>query len=589
MRIRTKFLLFVEGMVAAGVIALGATVYHTASAALEVEAEGRLMQAADLVATQAERAFSTLVKGAELWAQLPLVLDTAHDYENPTQRDAFNRYFRFVCDDVAVFQSINLVNLDADCVASSNVGGGRLYNEQHRNAVRERVDFLAALEGRTGVTGSIVSRGTGRPCMAISAPIQEDGKVVAVFRLVVDLEMFNQKYLAPLHLGRAGRLVVIDPELDLFLVGNGVLTEPIAMRRYELPLVNIPASQRDMKAGHFRYAAEDGIRLAAFRGLERPAWVFVAEQPLSEVLAPIHRLRRITVAVTAGLLVVIGTGLFLIARPALHSLRLCQQFARDIQQGRLEERLAIRRKDELGLLAENLNEMATGLVQQQSERETAREAIMRGREAERLLADARWQALRYQVNPHFLFNVLNSLEALSRTAPERIPCLIEHLSDYLRLTLDAPGTPLVSLRSELAALRAYLSIEKVRYESKLDVVFDCEPGAEDWEIPDLLLQPLVENAIKYGMRTSPLPLRLKIRAFVKGGLLCIQVENSGTWVDETADEKDAGGGGIGLDNLQQRLALAYGDRVHFLIRRSDESVTVELELPKLSGGETRCP
>lgn len=196
------------------------------------------------------------------------------------------------------------------------------------------------------------------------------------------------------------------------------------------------------------------------------------------------------------------------------------------------------------------------------------------KEAGRELAEARFRALRYQVNPHFLFNTLNSIEALSREQADRIPELVRRLSRYLRATLEARSDALLPLGEEVESVRAYLGIEAVRFEDRLAVEFVVEPAAKAIRIPELILQPLVENAIKHGMRTSPPPLRIRISVRVEGKTLVLRVENSGRWIPERPENA-----GVGLRNLRERLALLFGAGSLLAVRPEEGRVVVELALP----------
>ncbi len=465
--------------------------------------------------------------------------------------------------------------------------GNRLYLPDHRRTVSRRSDFKQALAGKTGVSESIVSRGTGRPCLAVSVPILDGTEVIAVLRVIVDLEFFNRELLAPLPIGQSGRLLVMDPRLDLIRPKPGISNEPIAALPYVPPDIHIPQELLAKTSGIFRYRARDGLHMAAFRRLRRPAWVFVAEQPLREVLAPVSRFGHVALAMVAGLLLIVGAGIFMITRPSLLALNRCQQFAGDIRNGRLDNRLDVRRRDEIGLLGEALNQMAGELERRQRESEAAHQAREEMQETRRLLAEARWRALRYQLNPHFLFNVLNSVDALSSSAPERIPRLILNLAEYLRLTLDAPPGQLVPLRQELDAVQAYLAIEKVRYGTKLQVTVECDPDVQDQVVPDLVLQPLVENAVKFGMRTSPLPLRIHIAVSRIEDRLRIRVQNSGQWIDENSAYRDGPQLRLGMRNLRRRLQMIYGEAHRLTMHNHTGSVTVVLRLPMIDK-DTTC-
>src|ERR1700730_6975142 len=172
-----------------------------------------------------------------------------------------------------------------------------------------------------------------------------------------------------------------------------------------------------------------------------------------------------------------------------------------------------------------------------------------------LTREAALKMLRYQLNPHFLFNSLNSASALIREDPERAEQMISELSDFLRYSLINTKVSDVSLKKELEAIRTYLHIEKIRFEEKLDISFEVEPIAESFRVPSFLLHPLVENAIKFGMQTSPLPLTIEVMATSSNRSLHLEVVNTGKWKEPAKEYPSqlSNGAGIGLENVRPRL------------------------------------
>lgn len=689
-KLSSKFLLFVEGMVTAGITLVSAIIYNSAERELEAAARFHLTQSSELVAAQAERAFANIVQETELWARLPLVMETARRYRDPGQAEAFHRYFLLVREQVCLYQSINLVNLDADCVASSNAEGTRLYNPNHRKVVAARSDFMEALQGRTGVSESLVSRGTGRPALAISTPIRDGDNVIAVLRTVVDLEFFNRSQFAPLRIGQSGRVVVMDSGLDLIIPGGPLSGEPLVAQRYVPPDILIPQAYWTNTSGFFRYTTGGGVHLAAFRRLQQPAWVVVAEQPLQEVLAPIGRYRQVTFRVTIGLLMLVGTALFLIVRPSMRALGRCQQFARDVQNGCLNRRLDVRRKDEIGLLAQGLNRMAESIRTQQEKLqvaeaqyrgifESATEGIVQtdgngrilmvnpamarmvgydspeqllGRtaqefyadaacrkefivlltrdgvahdfeaelvrkngsrlccllhaqaendgqggirlingivhdmttrqrlsEAEKFVAQVRLRMLRFQMNPHFLFNTLNSIDALITQDPAGAQRMIRRLAAFCRASLLVKGDGMSTVGDEMNLIDQYLAIEKVRWGDALQVEFTVGAEVEHIKIPAFILQPLVGNAVKYGQLSGADPLSVRVSAERRNGQLLLEVDNRGRWFSAEERPTDSSTG-VGLSNVEQRLRNLYGDRFHLDKAEEDGWVKVRIVLPE---------
>jgi integral membrane sensor domain MASE1 len=168
---------------------------------------------------------------------------------------------------------------------------------------------------------------------------------------------------------------------------------------------------------------------------------------------------------------------------------------------------------------------------------------------------ARLEVLRYQLNPHFLYNSLNSIYGLLFENAADAAEMVLRLSDFCRATLTGATDELPTVGAEIGALRCYLDVEKVRWGDKLQIEFDVAPEVESVRLPPFLLLPLVENAIKYGSRTSPDVLWLRIHARRDAHALVIAVANTGEWVAPDRSRPDSTG--IGLENLRQRLRRYY--------------------------------
>ena len=188
-----------------------------------------------------------------------------------------------------------------------------------------------------------------------------------------------------------------------------------------------------------------------------------------------------------------------------------------------------------------------------------REAEHRAAEFERLAQQAQLRALRYQVNPHFLFNTLNSLSSLVMSKRDQeAEEMILSLSSFFRSTLAIDPTEDVTLTEEIALQRLYLDIEKARFPERLQVRLEIPEELQNARIPALLLQPVVENAIKYGVARSIGPVELEIRATRVGtDAMEVVVQNSGSASLPLAP--DARSTGVGLSNVCERLRARYGD------------------------------
>ena len=176
------------------------------------------------------------------------------------------------------------------------------------------------------------------------------------------------------------------------------------------------------------------------------------------------------------------------------------------------------------------------------------------------LADARLHALRMQLNPHFLFNTLHAVSSLVERDPRGVRRMIARLSGLLRYTLEEAAAQEVPLRQELRFLHGYLEIQRIRFQGKLDVEEEIAPDVLDALVPNLILQPLVENAVKHGTSQIGGVGRLALRARREGGRLALTVQDNGPGLaDPSGDGAPRPGEGIGLQNTRGRLEGLYGD------------------------------
>lgn len=183
-----------------------------------------------------------------------------------------------------------------------------------------------------------------------------------------------------------------------------------------------------------------------------------------------------------------------------------------------------------------------------------KESEQRKDDAEKLAKETELVKLRQQLQPHFLFNSLNSISALAGSKPEEARKMIQQLSDFLRGTLRKDEQQLVSLKEELQHLHLYLEIEKVRFGHRLNTHIDCDETLESLTLPSLLLQPLVENAIKFGLYDTTDQVLIEVFTTIENNELIITVKNP---YDPTTSMPRKGTG-FGLSSVSRRLYLLYG-------------------------------
>jgi signal transduction histidine kinase len=194
---------------------------------------------------------------------------------------------------------------------------------------------------------------------------------------------------------------------------------------------------------------------------------------------------------------------------------------------------------------------------------------------ERQLVEARLAALRFQLNPHFLFNTLNAISTLvAEAGATEAEQMIARLSSFLRISLSAETTGMVSLALELDTVQAYLDIESVRFGDRLAVQYACGAGLADAQVPSLILQPLVENAIKYAVALSKEQVTVSIEARAAEEDLILVVEDNGQ-----VQTADVHGTGVGLRNVAARLEALYGRRGRIEATRRERGFIAIIRLP----------
>lgn len=201
------------------------------------------------------------------------------------------------------------------------------------------------------------------------------------------------------------------------------------------------------------------------------------------------------------------------------------------------------------------------------------ERALRAAQLERSLVDARLHALELQLQPHFLFNTLNSVAGLVRNQRnDQAVTVIAGLADLLRYSLDHAGRQRVPLGEEIEMLKRHLEIELVRFPDRLSFGVSVTAAAGRGMVPNLILQPLVENAVRHGIARMSSPGTIEVEADRVGERLHIRVRNSGTLVGEPIE-------GIGIKNTRERLRNLYGDAASFSLSATANGVLAALDLP----------
>lgn len=219
------------------------------------------------------------------------------------------------------------------------------------------------------------------------------------------------------------------------------------------------------------------------------------------------------------------------------------------------------------LLLSILYLLITYLIELKSQKEKTLTAVA-------LANEAQLQMLRYQLNPHFLFNALNSIRTLVHEDILKADQMITDLSEFLRYSLSNEGDNEVYLEDEIEVIKVYLQIQKTRFEEKLDVDIDINKHALKIKIPCFLIHPLVENAVKYGLETSSPPLKIQVKCKIVQNTLIIRVRNSGS----ISNPKNFDCSGTGLKNVQMRLSHTFPERSSFELNEESHYVNAVIKI-----------
>jgi len=201
-------------------------------------------------------------------------------------------------------------------------------------------------------------------------------------------------------------------------------------------------------------------------------------------------------------------------------------------------------------------------------------AVEASREAALQTRDAELRALKSQINPHFLFNSLNSISALTSTDPGRAREMCVLLSDFLRKTLGLGERESITWREELELARTYLGVEQVRFGARLQVEMQVEDACSECQVPPLVLQPLIEHAIKHGIATMVDGGIVRLQGHVENGKLSVRVENS---FDPEAPSPRRHG--LGLRNVRSRLQTRFGDAARLNLAAEHDRFSAEMIFP----------
>lgn len=201
--------------------------------------------------------------------------------------------------------------------------------------------------------------------------------------------------------------------------------------------------------------------------------------------------------------------------------------------------------------------------------------------AENLAKDVQLKMLRYQINPHFLFNVLNSIHALIDENTQKAKKLIVEMSEYYRYTLSKQQHT-ITIREEMDAIVKYLEIQKIRFEERLEYEISVDNAVHSVFIPSFVIHLLIENAVKYGMKSNDQTLKIRLSASLMNHSLLLRVSNTGKLLEpKPLIDTNQDGTGHGIENIKNRLSLFYGDNYSFSLDEENGWVVARVEIKNI--------
>jgi sensor histidine kinase YesM len=540
--------------------------------ALRKSAEQQLQASAELLAQECKKGIGYKLNQLRLLASLDQMAEAA-----ASETDA-SRLARAFIKDLVKYEggrrSVHLFNTAGVCVACDDPIG----NSETNEAIFQLPCVQAALSGTPNIGATVISRATGRPVLPMAVPVQQGNAIIGALWSSIDMGTLEKYMFGPEQKSRAGRSYLVL--LQSTSTDRQSLQIPDLNPAWNPPQPAVQQALQIAPGNTYHFVKKDGQDLLfASAPVTGTSWMVVVSRSMQEILAPVHLLQKIVMIILPLLLGLLFGITQRLLSPVIRGIEECQRFSGRIQAGDLDKRIKLYTHDEVGELADGLNEMAATLEYNQTERELARQSEETLRQTQRLLSEAEMHMLRFQLNPHFLFNALNSVNVLVAHQPQQAQAMIRRLADFCRATLLLPDNGLASVQSETELLDHYLAIERMRWSDRVQTDVKVDAGLESVCIPVFTLQLLVENAIKYGQLSGADPLKICVHIYTVKEAVYIEVANTGRWF-ESEERPDSAG--VGLTNLRNRLAAICGPETDLTTHETDGWVTVRIQLPAQS-------
>lgn len=384
-------------------------------------------------------------------------------------------------------------------------------------------------------------------------------KMIGVIQIEFNESLLNQS-LHDLNAMAGKDFVIVDPQgLVVFAEHEADIGQQLGNEAW------YSSMSFTGKIGYRKNAIQGESYVTIYRKFEQNDWMLVGNIPLDSVLGGVKQARMFTFGIGALILFIAMILAYFIAGGMTKSIRKLRSHMKLVELGNFKVTVPVRSYDEIGSLSMSFNRMTRKLD----------ELVEKEYEARLLMKEAEVVALQSQINPHFLYNALGTIDALaSIEGHEQISRISQALGSMFRYSIK--GGQLSTLSGEVQQVKLYLSIQQVRYEDRFQYEIEIEPGLEEQLLPKLVLQPLVENAIKHGIERMRERGQVTIRASsTSDGRVAILIRDNGAGCDERRVKEirehlsqagavsiatDKGRTSIGLDNVHRRIKLYYGER-----------------------------
>ena len=398
--------------------------------------------------------------------------------------------------------------------------------------------------------GSLIVDNMGMPVLSLAMSLTDRKTGLPCGIIIVEVSRSSLNLSLKSEIGINGTMFLLDPVKGV--VARGLGADPLVVE-------SAAEIVRRQAVGLTQETIEAGDQLLICNRVASTGWVVVGVVYRNELSGDSSAILKVFVASTLlSLLVAILLSRF-IAQYEMKPLEQVQAYIRRVERGHFNEEIRPVRPDEIGHLTESVRHMSGRLGElvekQKQEQERARAAELK--------------ALQAQINPHFLYNTLDSINWLARRGDiEKTTRMISALSAFFRIALSR-GSDIISLKDELEHVHNYLRIQRIRYERRFDYTIYADPALEGCLTPKLILQPLVENALYHGIKLSGHMCQLSIQVYAQGEDIGIDVTDNGTGMDaqrleqlrrSLAHAEEADPAGYGIVNVHDRIRIYAGEQ-----------------------------